>query len=115
MNGFGGGPPPPPPPPTAWRAGPPKPARPVKRLKPFFWNKLNAPALPSTIWGEIPQEATFDLGDLESTFAIENAPSSSSQLSVTSPKKQNVTTMLDITRANNVGKLAVHLWLYRRH
>ncbi len=46
----------------------------------------------------------FDLDDLESTFAIETTPSTSSQVSLMSPKKQNVTTLLDITRANNVGK-----------
>ena len=42
--------------------------------------------------------------DLELTFAIENSASTSSQISATSPKKQNVTTLLDITRANNVGE-----------
>lgn len=75
-----------------------------KRLKPFFWNKLNAPTLPTTVWGEIAGEFTFDMEDLESTFAIENSASTTSQMSVTSPKKQNVTTLLDITRANNIGQ-----------
>lgn len=82
----------------------PKITRPAKRLKPFFWNKLNAPTLPSTVWGEIPTDVPFNLDDLESTFAIETTSSTSSQVSVTSPKKQNVTTMLDITRANNIGE-----------
>ncbi|KAI0776213.1 FH2-domain-containing protein [Trametes elegans] len=100
FGGSAGGPPPPLPPPSSWRAGPVKVNRPAKRLKPFFWNKLTAPTLPSTVWGEIPAtpDASFDLEDLESTFAIENSPSSSSQLSVSSPtRKQNVTTLLDIT------------------
>jgi diaphanous 1 len=42
-----------------------------------------------------------DLSDLEAIFVIDNTPKTPSQLF--SPKKQNVTTLLDITRANNIG------------
>jgi len=41
--------------------------------------------------------------DLEATFTIDNTPTASSQIK--SPaKKQSVTTLLDISRANNIGK-----------
>lgn len=46
----------------------------------------------------------LDLRDLESTFSMESAPSGSSQLSITSNKKQGPTTLLDGTRAQNVGE-----------
>ncbi|TFY52581.1 hypothetical protein EVJ58_g9930, partial [Rhodofomes roseus] len=92
----------PPPPPSAYKR-PLKVAKPAKRLKPFFWNKLSAPALGSTVWTQIQPDAAFDLTDLEATFAIDNTPTSPSQMSVTSPRKQSVTTLLDITRANNVA------------
>ncbi|KAJ3474280.1 hypothetical protein NLI96_g12545 [Meripilus lineatus] len=80
----------------------PKITRPKTRLKPFFWNKLTGPVTSSTIWNEISPDFSPDLSDLESTFSIDDATSKSSQLSVSSPKKQAVTTLLDITRANNV-------------
>ncbi|KZT71430.1 FH2-domain-containing protein [Daedalea quercina L-15889] len=95
-------PPGPPPPPSAYKR-PLKTAKPAKRLKPFFWNKLSAPALGSTVWTQIQTDAPFDLTDLEATFAIDNSSASPSQLSVSSPRKQSVTTLLDITRANNIA------------
>jgi hypothetical protein len=71
-------------------------------MKPFFWNKLNnAPTAMATVWNDLPSHIQLDLSDLESTFIIDDAPSTPSQL--LSPKKQTVTTLLDITRANNVG------------
>ena len=74
--------------------------RPVKKMKPFFWNKIS-PTGPVTVWNDLPKNIQFDFSDLESTFVIDNTPSTPSQL--LSPKKQNVTTLLDITRANNIG------------
>uniref|UniRef100_A0A0W0GB16 Putative FH2-domain-containing protein n=1 Tax=Moniliophthora roreri TaxID=221103 RepID=A0A0W0GB16_MONRR len=98
-------PPGPPPPPMASK-GPATPrfTKPGKRLKPFFWNKVANPAIASTVWNEDTSEIQFDLNDLEATFAIDNSPSSISQTSLSSlSKKQNLTTLLDITRANNIA------------
>ena len=81
----------------------PKITRPKNRLKPFFWTKLTGPATASTVWNETASEFTIDLSDLESAFSIDDQ-ANKSQLSVSAPKKQNVTTLLDITRANNVGE-----------
>lgn len=46
------------------------------------------------------------MGDLVATFAIDNSASATaSTMQVTSPtRKQSVTTVLDITRANNIGE-----------
>ncbi|KAJ8487756.1 hypothetical protein ONZ45_g14224 [Pleurotus djamor] len=79
-------------------------ARPAKKLKPFFWNKLANPAVSSSFWIEKPVDISFKMDDLEDTFTLENAPSTPSK--VTSPSsKKNITTLLDITRANNVDEL----------
>jgi len=75
-------------------------------LKPFYWNKLN-PNGGITVWQDLPSDAVVDLSDLESIFIIDNTPKTPSQLF--SPKKQNVTTLLDITRANNIGVCLLHL------
>jgi len=82
-------------------------SRPAKRLKPFFWNKLSNNILESTVWSGLPFSVDFDLSDLEATFVIDNTTPTmpNSKISVGSQvKKGNVTTLLDITRANNVGK-----------
>ncbi|TCD69991.1 hypothetical protein EIP91_005241 [Steccherinum ochraceum] len=101
--GIPGAPPPPPPPPSVSRPIVKVSAKQTtKRLKPFFWNKLQAPTTTS-VWNDKVPSLSVDLKDLESMFAIDAQPSTSSKMSVTSPKKQNVTTLLDITRANNVA------------
>ncbi|KZV82357.1 FH2-domain-containing protein [Exidia glandulosa HHB12029] len=102
----GVGPPPPPPPPggRAFRIG--KPAKPTKKLKPFFWNKLAAPALGATVWSEVGSVGfTLDLRDLDETFSIDNTPQSPSTSTTAQKQKQRqaVTTLLDITRANHVA------------
>jgi hypothetical protein len=77
--------------------------RPAKRLKPFFWNKVTNTHLVSTVWNDVLSDFRFDMDDLEANFAIDTNSSTPSQ--IRSPtRKQSVTTMLDITRANNVGK-----------
>lgn len=75
--------------------------RPAKRLKPFFWNKLSNPA--ATVWNDVPSDVHFDMKDLESIFVIDNSPPTPSQILLSPGRKQNVTTLLDITRANNIG------------
>ncbi|KAG6910997.1 hypothetical protein DXG01_006051 [Tephrocybe rancida] len=97
------GAPPPPPPPSAFKMNSKmKVARPVKRLKPFFWNKLTGPGVATTVWNEAPSHLQFDMADLEATFIIDNFPATPSQ-TLSPTKKQNVTTLLDISRANNVA------------
>lgn len=49
------------------------------------------------------------MDDLEATFAIDNTPASSSQLVKSPSQKQNVTTLLDITRANHIGNMSIDL------
>lgn len=78
-------------------------SKPAKRLKPFFWNKFSAQAASPTIWDTVSSDVSVDLADLEATFSLDNIPTSASQLSLSSPKKQDVTTLLDNTRAQNVG------------
>jgi hypothetical protein len=78
-------------------------SRPVKRLKPFFWNKLANLAVTPTVWNEAVPNITFDMDEVEKTFTIDNSSLAQSQILKSPSKKQNVTTLLDITRANNVG------------
>jgi diaphanous 1 len=99
---------PPPPPPPAFRMGGPlvKVARPAKRMKPFFWDKLAAPALSASVWNSTENDLpSVDLSDLDAMFRIDNSPSSaaSSLAKATPGKTRNVTTLLDITRANNIA------------
>ncbi|KAI0034599.1 hypothetical protein K488DRAFT_83894, partial [Vararia minispora EC-137] len=104
-----GFPPPPPIPPSPTRV---RPTVPRKKLRPFFWNKLQTPVVASTVWGEVPttRESAFDLADLEATFSLENASSARTDgggkeaALLRSPSlKAGPTTLLDITRANNVA------------
>ena len=108
-------PPPPPlmtrrlPPPLAASATPPSAFRwrpkletsgPAKKMKSFYWNKLDVHGR-VTVWEELPPDAEVDLSDLEAIFVLDNTPKTASHLF--SPKKRNVTTLLDVTRANNIG------------
>ncbi|KAI0307002.1 hypothetical protein B0F90DRAFT_1807716 [Multifurca ochricompacta] len=117
INGSGPPPPPPPPPPPllptsggisvppsppAARLGRLRNAEPAKRLRPFFWNKLQSTALASSVWNDVPSDTPFLLGDLESTFALDSARDHPLQRASTA-KKAFVTTLLDITRANNIA------------
>ncbi|GLB34079.1 putative diaphanous FH3 domain contatinign protein [Lyophyllum shimeji] len=96
-------PPPPPPPPSAFKMNSRlKVTRPAKRLKPFFWNKLAGPSVAATVWNDVPSSISFNMDDLEAIFVIDNAPSTPSQI-LSPTRKQNVTTLLDITRANNIA------------
>ncbi|CAK5262775.1 unnamed protein product [Mycena citricolor] len=95
----GSGAPPPPPPPSAFRS-PVRVSKPAKRLKPFFWNKVNAAG--GSVWNDIGAGFEFKMDDLEATFTLDNTPTTPSQLRA-SPKRQAVTTLLDITRANNIA------------
>jgi hypothetical protein len=107
-----GAPPPPPPPPSRHPGFKALKIRnkPAKKLRPLFWNKLNNANLSNTVWSDFSAAIEFDLGDLESSFTVENTPSTPSQISVASAKKQNVTTVLDINRANHIGQCLLILF-----
>lgn len=79
----------------------------IKRFvaQPFFWNKLETPGLGTTVWAELQDsEITLDLKDLEDTFSLSSAPKASpSQPAAQTKKKQAPSTLLDITRAQNIG------------
>ena len=113
---FGSDVPPPPPPPPPHRGSVPplsagsgmhnrsRPKQSGPRLKPFFWNKLDNNSLGSTVWSEPSLVSEFQMDDLEATFTIDATPQTPSRM--TSPiGKQNVTTLLETTRANNMGML----------
>jgi len=56
-----------------------------------------------TVWNEVSTNIEFNMEDLEATFTIDNTPPTPSQILLSPSKKQTVTTLLDITRANNIG------------
>lgn len=75
--------------------------------QPFFWTKLG-PAQPNpTVWDDLKEPTVnLDMKELEDIFTVDtstvNKPSKSSR---DTTKNQSLTTLLDITRANNVGKV----------
>jgi hypothetical protein len=71
-------------------------------MKPFFWTKINNQNCGATVWAESTISPDFKLDDLEATFTIDNTPTSHSKAANTT-RKQSVTTLLDITRANNIA------------
>jgi hypothetical protein len=73
-------------------------------LKPFFWTKIGNADVSSTVWNDIPSDLIFNMEDLEVTFTVDNTPSESSQVLLNPTKKQAVSTLLDISRANNIGE-----------
>ncbi|CAE6539850.1 unnamed protein product [Rhizoctonia solani] len=94
--------------PSAWKASkrtsasaPP----PSKKLKPFFWDKVSTAGGVQTVWGQLGMMGgQVDLTDLEDVFTLDQAPPKPvSTSNTTKNKPQQVTTMLDITRANNVA------------
>lgn len=73
-------------------------------MKPFFWDKVSVPNTAANVWNAPTSQAQLvDLSDLEAMFRIDNNPSTTSQTPASPSKKRNVTTLLDITRANNIG------------
>jgi len=82
--------------------------------QPFFWNKLSNVQLGSTVWSELrsPEGLVLDMKELEDTFTVDNSTQSGAS-QITSAfslnKKQAVTTLLDITRANNVGECSLQV------
>jgi len=84
-------------------------------MKPFFWNKLGNTSVELTVWNDLTSGGSsmdLDLKDLEETFIVDDglkplngaAGVAGSKFGASQIKKANVTTMLDITRANNVGE-----------
>ncbi|KIK67748.1 hypothetical protein GYMLUDRAFT_68769 [Collybiopsis luxurians FD-317 M1] len=84
----------PPPPPMS-----PVTAKPRRQYRPLFWNKIPEVA---GIWSDMVPEP-IDLPDFDITFSIDTSPQTPSQLQRNPSKKQAPTTLLDITRANNIA------------
>lgn len=61
---------------------------------------------PSNVWTEIPTIITesVDLNELETAFSMDPDATEGNRAASQGSKRQSVTTVLDITRANNVGK-----------
>jgi hypothetical protein len=82
--------------------GPPKP--PQKKLKPFFWKKLEQSTVESTIWSTLPKETlVLDLMELEETFtmgASVTAPLKSAALA----RKNQPVTLLDISGSSSLDR-----------
>lgn len=109
-------PPPPPPPPLPPGIPPPPPLPPARgpggksqpkpnlngpRLKPFFWNKLDGNVISSTVWAEPRPGFQLNTDDLVATFGVDITPTPSQLMNPS--RKKNVTTVLDISRANNIA------------
>lgn len=90
----------------------PRPLRPVQakpavKLKPFFWNKLPAHSLSTTIWADADNgDLQLDLKDLEQAFAAQ-PPKIAKASAGEVQKKPQVTTLLRQSRAQNVGAPAL--------
>ena len=85
--------------------------------KPFFWNKLSNAQLGSTVWSELgsPEGLVLDMKELEDTFTVDNSTQSGASQAASASsliRKQTVTTLLDITRANNVGECSLNCMSY---
>lgn len=86
----------------------------LNSLQPFFWNKLPNAQLGSTVWSELGSSEGFvlDMKELEDTFTVDNSTKSGASETASAfslNKRQAVTTLLDITRANNVGECSSDL------
>ncbi|KAJ1032638.1 hypothetical protein NDA16_000661 [Ustilago loliicola] len=118
----GGAPPPPPsppcgmvPPPPPGAPGPPVasgvpkppslPLIPKKKRKPLFWNKLPAHSLARTVWSDLPAtsvDVTGEIDRLDELFAVGTKPIAPIPEAKQNGRKANPTTLLDLTRAQNV-------------
>ncbi|KAJ9477578.1 BNI1-related protein 1 [Pseudozyma hubeiensis] len=114
-------PPPPPPPPSAGAIPPPPPPMlagpsapkppvlpliPKKKRKGLFWNKLPAHSLASTVWSDLPKSAvdvTGEIDRLDELFAMGSKPTAPVPEVQQTGRKANPTTLLDLTRAQNVS------------
>lgn len=58
-----------------------------------------------TVWSELStQGVQLDLKDLEATFSLNQSTLLASPVVASNVKKQGPSTLLDITRAQNIGK-----------
>ena len=80
-----------------------KPKQSGPRLKPFFWNKLDNNAVGATVWSEPLLVSEYKMDDLEVAFTIDATPQTPSR-AANFTGKQNITTLLETTRANNMGR-----------
>lgn len=116
-GGAAGAPPPPPPlpaglvpPPPPGMLGAPKPPAlpliPKKKRKALFWNKIPAHSLSRTVWNDMPEASVDVTGEIEridELFAIGSKPVAAPPDAKQTGRKANPTTLLDLTRAQNVS------------
>lgn len=126
-SNVGMAPPPPPAPPAPPLGGPPPPPPPFgmptrrptmikvpsKKLKPFFWTKLGPTQSSPTVWDDLGgQPVSLDVKELEEIFTVDtSAKSKIDKASKDTTKNQSLTTLLDITRANNVAIMLARIKL----
>ncbi|KAG8880257.1 hypothetical protein FRB97_000969 [Tulasnella sp. 331] len=102
-------PPPPPPPITPLNNPTPASHKPLKIVQPVKRLKVD-----SSVWSEIKTKGIqLDLKDLEATFSLAQGTLITSPIIASNAKKQGPSTLLDITRAQNIGKLARKLLLQK--
>lgn len=103
------GPAPPPPPPLSGPTAPKPPALPLipkKKRKALFWNKLPAHSLASTVWSDLPPATVDVIGEIDridELFAVGSKPIAAIPETKQTGRKANPTTLLDLTRAQNVS------------
>ena len=116
-SGSVGAPPPPPPPPSGMvppappgvLAGPKSPSLPLipkKKRKALFWNKLPAHSLARTVWNDLPAQSvdvTREIERLDELFAVGTKPIAAAPETKPNGAKAKLTTLLDLTRAQNVS------------
>lgn len=76
-----------------------------KKVKPFFWDKMNKAVIQSTVWSDMPPSVQPDLNDLVPMFSVSNEDSKLLKSSSTpgQARKQKTITVLAVTRANNIA------------
>ncbi|SPO21738.1 related to Diaphanous protein homolog 1 [Ustilago trichophora] len=115
-GGVAGAPPPPPPPtglappPPPGAPGAPKPPSlpliPKKKRKALFWNKIPAHSLARTVWNDLPAQSVDVKGEIErldELFAVGSKPVAAVPDNKQNGPKAKLTTLLDLTRAQNVS------------
>jgi len=100
---------------------PPKPGQ--MKLKPFFWSKLNANNVTSSVWAEVDAIEPLELGDVAAEFAVAppaarvgqdgNRGGAGSKVVMGGGKKAPGT-LLGMQRANNVAIMLKRVRLTNR-
>lgn len=82
------------------------PAIPKKKRKALFWNKIPAHSLSRTVWNDLPKtsvDVTREIDRIDELFAVGSKPVAPPSEVKPNGRKANPTTLLDLTRAQNVS------------